>query len=55
MNNLAGVQDVFCGKETIVHIKRGMAGPDPEAIEQALAGLAVVCNGVRRDDSAILQ
>ncbi len=54
MKDLAGVQDVFCGPETVVHLKRGSAPLAPKAIEEALAKHKVACDGVRRDDSAML-
>ena len=54
MKNLAGVQDVFCGPETVVHMKRGSAALAPEAIEKALAEFEIACEGVERDDSAVL-
>ena len=51
---LAMVRTRFFGKETVVHIKRGSAVPEPEAIAAALAKLKIACHGVRRDDSAML-
>ena len=54
MKDLAGVQDVFCGPETVVHMKSGSAALAPEAIEEALAGFEIACDGVERDDSAML-
>ena len=54
MKDLAGVQDVFCGPETIVHMKRGSAMLEPKAIEELLAKFEIACDGVRRDDSAML-
>ncbi len=54
MKDMAGVQDVFCGPETVVHMKSGSAAVTPEAIEKALEELKVACDGVERDDSAVL-
>lgn len=54
MKDLAGVQDVFCGPETVVHLKRGSAALAPEAIEELLARFEIECDGVERDDSALL-
>lgn len=54
MNDLPGVQDVFCGTITIVHMKRGSAALAPEAIEEALTAFEIVVDGVERDDSAVL-
>lgn len=54
MKDMPGVQDVFFGRETVVHIKRGSAILTPEVIEEALAKLEIACDGIRRDDSAML-
>ncbi len=54
MKDLAGVQDVFCGPETVVHMKRGSAILTPKTIEEALAKYKIACDGVRGDDSAML-
>ena len=43
MKDLAGVQDIFCGPETVVHMKRGSAALAPEAIEKALAEFEIAC------------
>ena len=48
------MQDIFCGKETVVHVKRGAEAPSAQAIEAALVALGVLCEGVRRDDSAVM-
>ncbi len=53
MKSFASVQDVFFGAETIVHIKRGSAVPEPAEIAEALAVLEIACDGVRRDDSLV--
>lgn len=47
------VQDVFFGKETVVHIKPGALMPLPEVLEKQFAKLEIECRGVRRDDSAM--
>lgn len=54
MKDYAGVQDVFCGPLTVVHMKRGSAALAPEAIEDVLEGFEIACDGVERDDSAML-
>lgn len=54
MKDLVGVQDVFCGPETVVHMKRGSKPLAPEALKEAFAKLKIECDGVRRDDSAML-
>lgn len=54
MQDFAGVQDVYCGPETVVHMKRGSAALAPEAIEAALAQFEIACEGVERDDTAVL-
>lgn len=51
---MPAVQDIFFGKETVVHIKPGGPVPLPEVIEAQLAKLKIVCDGIRRDDSAML-
>ena len=48
------MQDVFCGPETVVFLKRGASAPQPDAIEEALEGFEIVVDGVERDDSALL-
>lgn len=48
------MQDVFCGPETIVHVKRGGGALDAEALERALVELEIECSGVARDDGALL-
>ena len=35
-------------------MKGGSATPTPEAIEEALAGFEIACDGIERDDSAVL-
>ena len=54
MKDLAGVQDVFCGPETVVHMKRGSATLEPKAVEELLAKHKIAYDGMRRDDSAML-
>ncbi|MFT7670960.1 MAG: hypothetical protein ACI8X5_003675 [Planctomycetota bacterium] len=54
MSEMDGVQDVFCGTETIVHMKSGSAELDIVAIEAAFEEFEIVCEGVERDDSAML-
>jgi len=54
MKDVAGVQDVFCGPETVVHMKSGSVALSSEAIEEVLAGFEIACDGVERDDSAML-
>ncbi|MBL4771368.1 MAG: hypothetical protein JKY61_09545 [Planctomycetes bacterium] len=54
MENLAGVQDVFCGSETVIHMKKGAGVPAPGAIEKVFTSFKIVCNGIERDDSALL-
>ena len=54
IKDMAGVQDVFCGPETIVYMKRGTVALSPEAIEEALEGLEIKVDGVARDDSVLL-
>ena len=51
---MPGVQDVFCGPETIVHLKHGATALEFDAIEQALEAFEVACYSVERDDSAVL-
>ncbi len=51
---MAGVQDVFCGPETIVHLKHGATALEFEALEKALEAFEVECFSVERDDSAVL-
>lgn len=51
---MPAVQDIFFGKETVVHIKRGGPVPLPEVLEAQLTKLKIACDGIRRDDSAIL-
>ncbi|MGE3351703.1 MAG: hypothetical protein AB7O84_08185 [Planctomycetota bacterium] len=47
------MQDIFCGPETIVHVRSGAADPTPAAIAAALKRLGVDCEGVERDDAAM--
>lgn len=54
MQELAGVQDVFCGPETIVYARSARDDRMPAEIEAALIALEVACDGVERDDSAML-
>jgi len=64
MKNLPGIQDVFCGPQTIVHLAAGhlsaghlSAGSEPlapGAIEALLAEFEIACEGIERDDSAVL-
>jgi hypothetical protein len=54
IQDLAGVQDVFCGTETVIHMKSGSAALSLEAIEEALVAFEIVVDGVKRDDSAVL-
>ena len=54
MKDMAGVQDVFCGPETVVHMKKGAAALSTDALQKALADLKVVCEGITRNDSAVL-
>ena len=54
LKDLPGVQDVFCGPKTIVHLKHGATVLEYDAIEDALEALEVACKNVKRDDSAVL-
>ena len=54
MKNIAGIQDFFCGVETVVHMKKGSAVLDPRAIENVLEEFEIACDGVHRDDTAVL-
>jgi hypothetical protein len=54
MEDLAGVQAVFCGPETVVYLKSGAVALSPQAIEEALVGLEIKVDGVARDDSVLL-
>lgn len=54
INDVAGVQDVFCGNETVIHMESGSAAPSAEAIEAILVELEVAFEGLERDDSAVL-
>jgi hypothetical protein len=54
MKNLPGVQDVFCGPETVIHMSNGSAPLAPKAIEAALAEFEIACEGIERDDTATL-
>jgi hypothetical protein len=54
LQDFPGVQDVFCGTETVIHIKRGAVAPSTEALTKALEDLKVACEGVVRDDSRML-
>lgn len=54
MESMPGVQDVFCGPETIVHVKSGAPAVSPEAIAKALTAFEIEVEEVARDDSAML-
>lgn len=54
MKDVDGVQDVFCGTETVVYVKRGGPSVSPEAIEAVLESFDLAVDGVERDDSVIL-
>jgi len=54
MENVDGVQDVFCGTETVVHMKRGSAPLATEAIEGVFDEFEIEYESVERDDSAML-
>jgi hypothetical protein len=54
MKEMTGVQDVFCGPQTVVHLKRGSNALPPRAVEEMLERFEVACDGVQRDDSAML-
>ena len=51
---MAGVQDVFCGPLTVVHMKQGGAACVPESLEEVFEGFEIVCDGIERDDTAIM-
>tara|TARA_R110002126_G_scaffold23750_5_gene82932 strand:+ start:602 stop:766 length:165 start_codon:yes stop_codon:yes gene_type:complete len=54
MNELPGVQDIFCGPQTIVYLKHGATALEYDAIEDALESYEVPCKSVKRDDSKVL-
>ena len=54
IENVAGVQDVFCGPTTIVHMKSGSAALAPGVIEKVMEEFEIVVDGIERDDSAVL-
>lgn len=54
IKDLAGVQDVFCGPLTVIHMKAGSAAFTPESLEAVFEGYEIVCDGIERDDSAML-
>jgi hypothetical protein len=54
INEVAGVQDVFCGVETIIHMKSGSAAPSADVLEEIFGELKVAFEGIERDDSAVL-
>ena len=54
MNELPGVQDIFCGPQTIVYLKHGATALEYDAIEDALESYEVPCKSVNRDDSKVL-
>ena len=54
MKNVAGIQDVFCGPETVVHMKRGSAALEPDAIAKVLTEFEIAYDEIERDDSAML-
>lgn len=54
MKDMAGVQDVFCGPETVVYVKNGSVAVAPDAIREALEGFELQVDSVERDDSALL-
>ncbi|MBL4771044.1 MAG: hypothetical protein JKY61_07865 [Planctomycetes bacterium] len=54
MEDVAGVQDVFCGTETVIYMKKGSASLSPQAVEDILSGYKIAFEGVKRDDSVIL-
>ena len=54
MNDVAGVQDVFCGTETVIYMKKGSVALSTEAVEKVLTGYKIAFEGIKRDDSVIL-
>ncbi len=54
MKEMPGVQDVFCGPETVVHMKKGSPALKPEVLKEMLTGMKVACEGIKRDDTAVL-
>jgi hypothetical protein len=48
------VLDVFCGTETVIHMKSTNDMLEADALKEALVKLEVVCEGVERDDTAVL-
>jgi hypothetical protein len=54
IKDLPGVQDVFCGPLTVVHMKRGSASLSPDALEAVFADYEIACDGIERDDTAML-
>jgi hypothetical protein len=54
IENVAGVLDVFCGTETIVHMKSGSAALAPEMLESVFEEFEIASKGIERDDSAVL-
>lgn len=54
IKNLAGVQDVFCGPETIIHMQPGKTDLAEEALKDAFAEFEIVFEGLERDDSVLL-
>ena len=54
MREVAGVQDVFCGVETVIYMKSGSAAPSAESLKEIFGKLDVAFEGMERDDSTIL-
>ena len=54
MKDVAGVQDVFCGKQTIVHMKRGSAPLAIDQLEELFTSFEIEWESIERDDSAML-
>ncbi len=54
MKDLDGVQDVFCGQETIVYMKSCKDELAPDAIQRVFDDFEIDCDGIERDDSVVL-
>ena len=54
MKDLTGVQDVFCGPQTVIHMKKGQSKLDLAAVKETLTKMKVKVEAIERDDSAVL-
>ncbi len=54
LKDFSGVQDVFCGPTTVVHMKKGSAPLEAKALEEALTELKVAVESISQEEQGVL-